>query len=234
MSLRRQAAVRGWLAALVLGLLALCAVAGRLAERGLVDGRHVELGLLQLRLAYNTGAAFSIGAGLPDGVLLVVTAVITLAVAGYTWRQAPTADWATRLGLAAILAGAVANLVDRAGDGAVVDYLHTGWWPTFNLPDTLITLGGGALVLAALRTTSTTPPTDIAETGESGESGESGETGETGSRASVHTGSSTPTTSRSGVVPAAGPGTSGLSSVPPFRRRRARRAEPRLPKDDVK
>ena len=157
---RRPAAVRGGLAALVLGLVVLCAAAGRLAERALVDGRHVELGLLQLRLAYNTGAAFSIGAGLPLGVLLVVTAIVTLAVAGYTWRHAPAADWVMRLGLAAILAGAVANLIDRADDGAVIDYLHTGWWPTFNLPDTFITLGGSALVLAALRTTSMMPPTD--------------------------------------------------------------------------
>ena len=38
-----------------------------------------------------------------------------------------------------MLAGAVANLADRGIDGVVTDYLHTGWWPTFNLADALIT-----------------------------------------------------------------------------------------------
>jgi signal peptidase II len=55
------------------------------------------------------------------------------------------------VGLAAILAGALANLIDRAADGVVTDYLHTGWFPTFNLADTLITLGAALLVLVTLR-----------------------------------------------------------------------------------
>lgn len=135
----------------VLGLVVASVAAGRAAERALADGGQVELALLQLRLTYNTGAAFSLGAGLPDGVILVVTAVISAAIAIYTWRIAPGASWTTRLGLVAVLAGAVSNLIDRADDGAVIDYLHTGWWPTFNLPDTLITVGGGVLVLAAVR-----------------------------------------------------------------------------------
>ena len=217
---RRPAAVRGGLAALVLGLVALCAVAGRLAERALVDGRHVELGLLQLRLAYNTGAAFSIGAGLPLGVLLVVTAIVTLAVAAYAWRHAPGADWVMRLGLAAILAGAVANLVDRADDGAVIDYLHTGWWPTFNLPDTLITLGGSALVLAALRTRSTTPPSDDPPPGPA----------DTGSAASAY--SEAPAPSPAG--PDAAAASVEVSSAHRSRHRGARRAGSRLTEDDAR
>lgn len=147
----RTGRVRLWLALAVVGLVAGSVAVGRTAERALADGGHIDLALLQLRLTYNTGAAFSLGAGLPDGVLLVATAVISTAIAIYTWRVVPTATWAIRLGLVAILGGAVSNLIDRADDGAVIDYLHTGWWPTFNLPDTLITLGAGALILAALR-----------------------------------------------------------------------------------
>lgn len=147
----RPGPVRLWLALAVVGLVAGSVAVGRAAERALADGGHIDLALLQLRLTYNTGAAFSVGAGLPDGVLLVVTAVVSAAIAIYTWRVAPTATWATRLGLVAILGGAVSNVIDRAGDGAVIDYLRTGWWPTFNLPDTLITIGAGALILATLR-----------------------------------------------------------------------------------
>ncbi|WP_255375872.1 signal peptidase II [Saccharomonospora sp. CUA-673] len=70
-----------------------------------------------------------------------------------------------RLGLAAVPAGAVANLIDRGVDGAVTDYLHTGWFPTFNLADVFITGGGALLVLASLRTTSPSP--DRSESGAS-------------------------------------------------------------------
>ena len=59
-----------------------------------------------------------------------------------------------------VIGGALANVVDRAGDGRVTDYLHTGWWPTFNLADTFLVTG--FIVIALLharpeRTTSTTP-----------------------------------------------------------------------------
>ena len=40
-----------------------------------------------------------------------------------------------------MIGGAVANVVDRARDGVVTDYLHTGWWPTFNLADTFLVTG---------------------------------------------------------------------------------------------
>jgi signal peptidase II len=32
----------------------------------------------------------------------------------------------------------------------VTDYLHTGWWPTFNLADALIVRGAVLLVLATV------------------------------------------------------------------------------------
>ena len=50
------------------------------------------------------------------------------------------------LGLASVLAGAIANLVDRLDDGVVTDYLHSGWWPTFNLADVFITIGAVAVL----------------------------------------------------------------------------------------
>jgi signal peptidase II len=55
------------------------------------------------------------------------------------------------IGMSAILAGAIGNVVDRAGDGRVSDYLHTGWWPTFNHADVYITLGAATVAYAALR-----------------------------------------------------------------------------------
>ena len=70
-----------------------------------------------------------------------------------------------RAALAAVLGGALANLAnlaDRAADGVVTDYLHTGWWPTFNLADTAIATGAALLVLAELRPTRRPEATDTA------------------------------------------------------------------------
>jgi signal peptidase II len=110
-------------------------------ESTLADGRIVDLGLLQLRLVYNSGVSFSFGSSLPAGVVIGVTGAITLVIAVYAWLTAPDTAPLGLVGLAAVLAGATTNLVNRAVDGAVADYLHTGWFATFNLPDTLITLG---------------------------------------------------------------------------------------------
>lgn len=111
-----------------------------------LPGAPIEAGPVDLRLAFNSGAAFSIAADAPAWVLLTITGAITLAIAVTGWRTEPHARLAWRLGLAAILGGACANLLDRLPDGVVTDYLHTGWWPTFNLADTFILVGAAVLV----------------------------------------------------------------------------------------
>lgn len=116
-----------------------------------LQGRVVPLGPVDLRLAYNPGVAFSVGASAPAGTVLAVTALITVAVAVFAWRTAATPDRGRLGALALVLGGAVANVVDRGRDGVVTDYLHSGWFPTFNLADTAIVVGAGLLVLSSLR-----------------------------------------------------------------------------------
>src|SRR5690606_4869106 len=81
------------------------------AAQALSGGRSIDLGLLQLRLAYNPGVAFSLGANLPSWIVLTATALVTAGLAVYAWRAAATATRIVRLGLAAVLAGAIANLL---------------------------------------------------------------------------------------------------------------------------
>jgi len=127
-------------------LLAAGAVAAiDLAAKALTEARladsSVDLGLLQLQLAYNSGVAFSMGDKLPVGVIVAITAAIAVVLAVYAWRRAPHAGWVERIAGGAVIGGALANVVDRARDGRVTDYLHTGWWPTFNLADTFLVTG---------------------------------------------------------------------------------------------
>lgn len=121
------------------------------AGRVLAGGAAVDLRVIQLRLAFNSGMAFSFGDTLPSQLVLGGTGMVIAGLVVFVWRTAPTASLPVRLGLAGVLAGAIANLVDRAADGVVTDYLHTGWFPTFNLADILITVGSAVLVLANLR-----------------------------------------------------------------------------------
>ncbi|WP_343901092.1 signal peptidase II [Nocardioides aquaticus] len=123
-------------------------VAKAVSEARLADST-VDLGLLQLRLGYNSGVAFSMGNELPVGVIVAITTVISIALAAYVWHRAPRAGWIERIAGGAVLGGAVANVIDRARDGVVTDYLHTGWWPTFNLADTFLVTG--FLVIAMLQ-----------------------------------------------------------------------------------
>ena len=120
------------------------------SEARLADST-VDLGLLQLRLGYNSGVAFSMGDKLPVGVIVAITTMICIALAAYVWHRAPRAGWVERIAGGAVLGGAVANVIDRARDGVVTDYLHTGWWPTFNLADTFLVTGFIVIALVHAR-----------------------------------------------------------------------------------
>jgi len=117
-------------------LAALDLVTKRWAVSALSDGpRHLP-GPIDLQLSYNSGTAFGLFSGLPSTVVSAVTAAFVVVVLNM-WRvgNAPTTP-ALLVG-----AGGLANVVDRIQGGGVVDMLHTGWWPTFNLADIFITAG---------------------------------------------------------------------------------------------
>lgn len=158
---------------LFLAALAFAAVdlVAKVVAESRLDESTVDLGVLQLQLAHNDGVAFSLGNSLPSWVVLALTAALTGGMALYGWRHAPTANRVQLLAGAAILGGATANVIDRAGDGVVTDYLHTGWWPTFNLADAFLVLGVIALVAGQLdteRRSSASTSTDPAPSEERG------------------------------------------------------------------
>lgn len=126
-------------------------LAAKAWAREALPSSGVQAGPLDLRLSFNPGVAFSVGAAAPAGLVVAVTALITVAVAVFAWRVVPDGRRARMIALAAVLGGAVGNLADRVADGVVTDYLQTGWWPTFNHADTAIVIGAALLVLDAAR-----------------------------------------------------------------------------------
>lgn len=119
------------------------------AQTGLPAGGF-EAGPVDLQLAYNPGVAFSVAAAAPGAAVVAGTAVVTAGVVALVWIGAPSASRLMLAAFAGVLGGAVANLTDRAGDGVVTDYLHSGWWPTFNLADMAIVTGAILLVVSSM------------------------------------------------------------------------------------
>jgi signal peptidase II len=96
---------------------------------------------LDLLLGYNSGASFSLAQGW--GTVLAGVAVFFVVVLLATARRSRSTAIAVAIGL--IVGGAVGNLVDRAArghHGAVVDFVALHFWPTFNVADASIVVGG--------------------------------------------------------------------------------------------
>lgn len=113
-----------------------------------LSGNPVHLiGPIGFQLTYNSGVAFGIGQGLTPE--LVVVGVVLVAVLLGVIRTAPSATAVVALGL--IVGGATSNLVDRVArpdHGAVIDFIYTRYWPTFNVADACIVVGAALLVVA--------------------------------------------------------------------------------------
>ena len=112
---------------------------------------HV-IGPLYLELTYNSGAAFSMGAG----VTPIVEAAVIVLIVGlvlYVRRTHGRASVPVSVGLGMLLGGALSNLADRLFrnlpvHGSVVDFIRAvGWWPVFNVADASIVLGVILLLL---------------------------------------------------------------------------------------
>ena len=115
------------------------------------------LSIFDLMLAHNTGAAFSFlhDAG---GVQRWLFSVIAIVASGWiVWMlRRHSAQTLFALALSLILGGALGNLIDRLGNGYVVDFLSFHWgdhfFPAFNVADSAITVGAALLILDSLRT----------------------------------------------------------------------------------
>lgn len=119
-----------------------------IAEHSLADG---PVGLIfgaRLVLTYNSGAAFSVGAG-RSAVFTVLASVTICALTAYAlWSRHRLAQ-AIAFGL--IIGGAAGNLVDRllrANGGRVIDFVEVArWWPVFNWADSSLFCGVALLLL---------------------------------------------------------------------------------------
>ncbi len=104
----------------------------------------------QFRLVYNSGTAFSMGAG--NSVLIVLlVVVICLALLWYATKVHTTF---ALVAIGVLLGGACGNLIDRLTrgsgslNGKVVDFIDIKYWAVFNVADIAVTCGAICLALS--------------------------------------------------------------------------------------
>ncbi len=115
-------------------------------------------GLFSLTYVRNAGAAFGLFGGLPAairGPLFVVLSLGALVVLGILLAGLRPEERGLRIAIAAVLGGAIGNLIDRVREGEVIDFFDVYWrdyhWPAFNIADSCISLGVAALLLFSFR-----------------------------------------------------------------------------------
>ncbi|MBN1527536.1 MAG: signal peptidase II [Thermoleophilaceae bacterium] len=115
----------------------------------IVPGEHVDvIPGLQLSNVRNTGVAFGAleGAGLIVAVLIGLS--LALLIAYFLVNRAMPLLW---LPVGMLIGGAAGNLIDRAREGAVVDFIDPVRWPAFNVADSCIVVGVFVLLWVAER-----------------------------------------------------------------------------------
>lgn len=139
----------------------------------LSDGSSIEVALgVEFRLAFNQGMAFSKFSG--GGPIIGVVAIGI--VLGLVWfSRSLSSKWA-HVVIGVVIGGALGNVLDRLfrasipGNptgfmrGAVVDFIYTSWWPTFNVADSAVVVGGIVLAIITWRTPEPVVAPDSPET----------------------------------------------------------------------
>ena len=128
-----------------LAVIAVDALSKQLAEHHPTTPLDLPFGA-QLALGHNSGIAFGALADAPAGVVIAIDAAAIAALAAAVLR-----GWLDASGVVVglLAGGAVANLLDRAADGHVTDFIALPHWSTFNVADIAITLAVLALIAGA-------------------------------------------------------------------------------------
>lgn len=112
-----------------------------IAQNGLSDGPiNLFLGM-RFVLTYNSGAAFSVGAG-RSGFFTVLASIAVVALTAYSvWKRQPLSR---QIMFGLIIGGAAGNLVDRLvrSNGGVIDFIEFArWYPVCNVADVSLFFG---------------------------------------------------------------------------------------------
>ncbi len=121
-------------------VIAIDQVTKTLAEANLATHSIKILGPLSLKLFYNSGVADSIA----TGNVAVITIIELLVIAGMIFYVRRIRSTGLAVGFGMVIGGALGNITDRLfrhNHGSVIDFIYSGFWPTFNLADSAVVIG---------------------------------------------------------------------------------------------
>jgi signal peptidase II len=137
---------RTWLAAAAVApvVIAVDQLAKALVRSGLEGGERRDLiAGIELVNVSNSGIAFGL---LSDGGALLVVGIAVALLGLVFFFVTHTGRPLVWLPTGLVLGGAIGNLIDRALEGSVTDFVKLPHFPAFNVADTAITIGVLALI----------------------------------------------------------------------------------------
>ncbi|MBD3272065.1 MAG: signal peptidase II [Elusimicrobia bacterium] len=104
------------------------------------------LPFFHLTFVTNTGAAFGMFSGV--NLVFIIVSLMIISILISFRKSILNGSIFARIGFVLIIGGACGNLIDRIIHGHVIDYLDFLIWPVFNIADTCICVGTGALIVS--------------------------------------------------------------------------------------
>jgi len=127
--------------------------------------------LIRISHVHNTGAAFGILQG--AGTFLMIAPLIAIAAIAVFLLTLPAQNRGYAIALAAILGGAIGNVVDRIRLGHVTDFIDPTHYPSFNIADSAIVLGVLAILVLTFLAPTEDPEAETIEAPEPEDAGSS-------------------------------------------------------------
>jgi signal peptidase II len=133
---RRRAILRA--VAVAVAVVALDQATKAIVRGSIGRGERVEGPLIDLVNTRNAGVAFGFLSG--GGAIVAVLAGLALValLAFFATHAGRPLVW---LPVGLLIGGAAGNLIDRAAEGSVTDFIDPPLWPAFNVADMAITVG---------------------------------------------------------------------------------------------
>lgn len=95
--------------------------------------------------SFNENIAFNLP--VKNSIMLFATPLLLLVFSFFAVRYFSWKSWWSAAAYGLILGGGLSNYFDRIFRGAVVDFINFGFWPSFNIADSLLVVGAFLIIL---------------------------------------------------------------------------------------
>lgn len=105
--------------------------------------------ILNINFITNTGSLF--GLFKDFNVLLIWLSIVIIGIFLYNFEKIQKSNIKVKIGSGLIVGGAIGNLIDRILYKGVIDFIDLGFWPSFNIADSAISIGVILLIIYFIR-----------------------------------------------------------------------------------